>query len=236
MHPIDKAARVAGAFYLAEVLIGPFSLIYVPNKLFVTGNATATANNILAHETLFRFGIIGDLLNGVLGLFTVLALYQLLKVVDRNLAALMVVLGGAMVTPIFFVNSLNWVAALVLVHGADFLAAFTRPEQYALAMVFLRIHSQGNVVNEIFWGLWLLPFGLLVMRSGFLPRFLGIWLMVGGVAYVINSFTGLLFPHYQDLVFTISQPAILSEIAIMLWLLIKGANVKALPATAPYPR
>jgi hypothetical protein len=233
MHPIDKAARVAGALYLLAILVGPFSLIYIPTVLFVTGDATATAHNILTHEMLFRLGILGDLLAGISILFLTLALYQLLKGVDRGYAVLMVILGGLMVTPIFFLNALNWVAALLLVHGADFLAAFTQAQRYALAMLFIRLHSQGNVVNEVFWGLWLFPFGALVVRSRFLPRLLGIWLIVGGLGYLALSLAGLLFPQYEDIVFTVVQPAFLGEIAIMLWLLIKGANVRAVAASAP---
>ncbi len=204
MHPIDKAARIAGGLYLAEVIVGPFSLMYVSNALFVSGNAVATANNILAHETLFRFGIAGDLINGTLGLCTVLALYNLFKRVDRNLAALMVILGALMVTPIFYVNSLNWAAALQLV----------------------RLHSQGNIVNEVFWGLWLLPFGALVIKSGFLPRLLGIWLLVNGVAYVAVSSIGVPLPQYYETAFNLAFPALLGEIAITLWLVIMGAKVR----------
>ena len=233
MHPIDKAARVAGALYLLAIVVGPFSLIYIPTVLFVSGDATATAHNVLTHEMLFRLGIVGDLLAGVSILFLTLALYQLLKGVDRGYAFLMVILGGLMVTPIFFLNALNWVAALLLVHGADFLAAFTQAQRYALAMLFIRLHSQGNVVDEMFWGLWLFPFGILVARSRFLPRLLGVWLIVGGLGYLALSLAGLLFPQYEDIVFTVVQPAFLGEIAIMLWLLIKGANVRVLTASAP---
>ena len=230
MHPIDKAARIAGAFYLLEVLVGPFSLMYVPNALFVTGNAAATATNILAHETLFRLGIVGDLLNGTLGLCTVLALYNLFKRVDQNLAVLMVILGGLMVTPIFYVNSLNWAAALQLVHGAPYLAAFDEGQRDALAMLFIRLHSQGNIVNGVFWGLWLFPFGLLVMRSGFLPRLLGLWLLVNGFAYLVITYVGLMLPQYHDMAFNLAFPALLGEIAIMLWLLVMGANVNKVNA------
>ncbi len=215
---------------MLEVVTGPFSLIYVPNALFVSGNAVATANNILAHEMLFRLGIVGDLLNGLIGLFVVLALYRLFKEVDQSLAALMVILGGLMVTPLFFINAVNWIAALLLVRGGGFLSVFQKPQQDALAMLFIHLHSQVNVVNEIFWGLWLFPFGVLVMKSRFLPRLLGLWLIVGGFAYLVLSFTGLLAPQYQERVFQYSQPAIVGEIAIALWLLFIGARVR--PAAA----
>ena len=230
MQSPDRAARIAGAVYLVSILIGPLSLIYVPSVLFVSGNAPATASNIRAHEMLLRFGIAGDLLNGVLFLFVVLALYQLFEGVDRKLSIVMVILGGLMVTPIFFLNSLNWFAALTLAHGGTYLDAFDPAQQAALAMLFVRLHGAGNMVNELFWGLWLFPFGLLVIRSGFLPRILGYWLLLGGAAYVIVCFTGILAPEYQDRVFAYSQPGMFGEIAVVLWLLIRGARVGAVPA------
>jgi hypothetical protein len=131
-----------------------------------------------------------------------------------------------------FMNVLNNIAALTLFRGTDFLAVLDKPQRDALGMLFIRLHSQGNVINEIFWGLWLLPFGLLVMRSGFLPRILGIWLIINGFAYMILSFTGLLFPQYYNVAFNSAFPFLLGELAIMLWLVIKGAKVQPLPAPA----
>jgi hypothetical protein len=236
MHPTVKAARIAGAIYLLEILTGPFSLIYVPTVLIVSGDAAATAANtaakILSHETMFRLGILGDLYSGVISIFLVLALYRLFKDVDHPLAVLMVILGGVTVAPIFFLNSLNWIAALMLLHGGGFLTQFSTPQLNALAMFFLRLHSQGNVVNEAFWGLWLFPFGLLVMKSGFLPRLLGIWLLLGGFAYLGMNVVDILAPQYSDIAFTIAQPALFSEIAITLFLVIRGANVPPVTASA----
>jgi Domain of unknown function (DUF4386) len=232
MHPTDKAARVAGAIYLSLVFTAPLRLIYIPSALFVRGNATATADNIAAHELLFRLGIVGDLLTGTIAIFLVLALYRLLKEVDQNHAALMVILGGLMVAPIYFLNALNDVAALLLVRGTDFLSVFEKPQRDALAVLFLRLHHHGVVANEIFWGLWLFPLAVLVIRSGFLPRILGIWLIINGFAYLTISFTGLLLPQYEVMVSNIAFPALLGEVAIMLWLLIKGAKVQPLVAAA----
>jgi len=200
--------------------------MYIPSALFVRGNATATANNIAAHETLFRLGIVADLLTGTIVIFVVLALYRLLKGVDQNHAVLMVILGGLTVAPIYFVNTLNDAAALLLVRGADFLSAFDKPQRDALAMLFLRLHHHGVVANEIFWGLWLFPLAVLVYRSGFLPRFLGVWLIINGFAYLAISFTGLLLPQYENMVSNIAFPALLGEMAVMLWLVIKGADAR----------
>jgi hypothetical protein len=232
MFSTRNPGRVAGFLYLLLVVLGPIRLMYIPNTLFVRGNATATANNIAAHEWLFRLGIFSDLLGSTSAIFLVLALYQLLKGVDRNLAALMVILGALMVTPIYFLNTLNDAAALLLVRGPDFLSVFDKPQRDALAMLFLRLHHHGVVANEIFWGLWLFPFGVLVYKSRFLPRFLGMWLILGGFGYLAMSFTGLLLPRYEDMVSNIALPGGLGEIAIMLWLLIKGAKPQALQAAA----
>jgi hypothetical protein len=231
MHPTDKAARVAGALYLSMAVTAPFSLIYVPSTLIVRGNATATANNILAHETLFRLGIVADLISAVIFILVVMALYRLLSGVNKTHASLMVV-SVLVSVAVGFMDVLNNIAALTLFRGADFLAILEKPQRDALAMLFLRLHGQGIVINEIFWGLWLFPFGVLVMRSGFLPRILGSWLIVNCFAYLALSFTGLLVPQYQEMVSRITFPVLFGELAIALWLLIKGAKVQPLPAPA----
>ena len=224
MTSLSKNARVAGLLYILGSVFGVVRLIYIPNTLFVHENAAATANNIAAHESLFRFGIVCYLLCAALWIFVTLALYRLLKGVDPGLAILMVILGSLMVVPIFFVNTANDVAALLFARGADFLSVFDKPQRDAFARLFLNLHHQLDLANEIFWGLWLLPLGLLVYRSRFLPRILGVWLMVGCLGYLALSLTGLLSPPYEDKVFTYSQPFTTSELAFMLWLAIMGAK------------
>jgi hypothetical protein len=122
--------------------------------------------------------------------------------------------------------------ALMVVRGADFLSVFDKPQRDALAMLFLRLRDHQNTAAEILWGVWLLPLAILVYRSRFLPRFLSVWLTINGFAYVIISFTGLLLPQYQGKVFTFSTPALFGELAIMLWLVIKGAKPQPLDAAA----
>ena len=228
MHPTNKAARVAGAVYLSLVLTAPFSLLYVPGKLIVRGNAAATASNILTHEMLFRLCIVSELLSSVIFICLGLALYRLLSGVNKTWAGAMVALV-LVSAAVGFLNVLNYVAALTLIHGTEFLAAFETPQRYALGMLFLRLHGQGEMMNEIFWGLWLFPFGLLVFRSGFLPRFLGVWLMLACFVWVALSLIALLFPPYYEAAFKMAQPVLFAELAIMLWLLIKGAKVPTLP-------
>ncbi len=232
MSSTRNPGRVAGFLYLLLVLAGPIRLIYIPSKLFVHGNATATASNIAAHEWLFRFGIVSDLFCAVILIFLTLAFYRLFKGVDQNLAVLVVIFGGVMPALISFVGVVSDAAALMLVRGADFLSAFEKPQRDALAMLFLRLRDHQNTVAEILWGLWLFPLAILTYRSRFLPRFLGVWLTINGFAYVILSFTGELLPQYQNKVFILSQPALFGEVAFMLWLVIKGAKPPALDAAA----
>lgn len=194
MTSIRNPGRVAGCLYL---LLG-FSVIrplYIARALIVRNDAITTANNIAAHELLFRFGIAADLLTGISCILVALALYWVLKGVNRNLAVLMVILGGLMPCAIDFFNVLNDVGALLLARGADFLSVFDKPQRAALAMLFLQVHDHGFLINEIFAGLWLFPFGILVFRSVFVPRFLGVWLMFNGLAYLVISFTGILVPR-----------------------------------------
>ena len=223
MSSATNPGRFAGWLYILTSIFGFFAMGYVPDNLIVHGNAAATASNIVAHETLFRLGIAAELIGMAGFIFVADALYDLLKGVNRRHASLMVTLIVVSV-PIAFVNELNSIAALVLVRGGDFLSAFESPQRYAAAMFFLNLHGRGFVVAEIFWGLWLFPLALLVYRSRFLPRFLGVWLGLAGVAWVIVSVSGILLPQYQNNVYGYAQPAILGEIAFMLWLTIKGAR------------
>ncbi|MFZ0978776.1 MAG: DUF4386 domain-containing protein [Candidatus Acidiferrales bacterium] len=221
--------RVAGLWYLALTILGPLRLIYIPGKLFVSGNAAATVDNIAAHELLFRFGIAADLICAVILIFLVLALYRLFKGVDQNLAVQVAIFVGVMPAVIYFVGVVNDLAALTLVRGVDFLSPFDKPQRDALAMLFLQLRDHQNTAAEILWGLWLIPLAILVYKSRFLPRFLGAWLVINGLAYLTMSFTGILLSqHYQQKVFTYSQPALAGELALMLWLVIKGAKPPAL--------
>src|SRR6266699_3575944 len=231
MHPLKKAARIAGAVYLSMVVTGPFSLIYVPSKLIVRGNAAVTADNILAHQTLFNLAILADLVGQVIFICLAIALYRLLSGVNKTWAGLMVafVLVSAAVG---FLNTLNDIAALTLFRGADFLAVFDKPQRDALGMLFIRLHTQGIFIDEMFWGLWLFPFGLLVFRSGFLPRLIGGWLMINCFGYIILSVIALFFHEYYGQAFKWLQPILFGELAIMLWLLIKGAKVPVVTTTA----
>jgi hypothetical protein len=231
MTSLSKNARVAGLLYILASLVGIVRLLYIPSTLFVRGNAAATASNITAHEPLFRLGIVCYLLGGTLWLFVPLALYRLLKGVDQTLAALMVILGSLMQVPVYLFNTVTDVAALLFARGADFLSIFDKPQREAFALLSLNLHHQLDLANMMFAGLWLLPFGLLVYRSRFLPRFLGIWLMAASLPYVALSIFGFLVPGSEDKIFSWGQPLMLGELAIMLWLVIMGAKQRQSAAT-----
>jgi len=231
MHPTAKAARIAGAVYLSMVLTAPFSLIYVPTKLIVRGNAAATADNILTHETMFRLSILGELVGMVIFICLAIALYRLLSNVNKTWAMLMLAFVSVSAA-VGFLNTLNNIAAVILFRGGEFLTVLDKPQRDALGYLFIRLHSQGEFINEIFWGVWLFPFGLLVFRSGFLPRFLGVWLMLDCFAWIALSVIALFFPNYYEAAFKWLQPAFFAELVIGLWLLIRGANVRALLAEA----
>ena len=229
---ISNPGRVAGLWYLLLCVLGPLRLMYIPNKLFVSGNAAATVNNIAAHQLLFRLGIVADLACAVILIFLTLAFYRLFAGVDRNLAVQVVIFGGVMPAVVTFIGVVSDAAALMIVRGADFLSVFDKPQQDALAMLFLRLRNHQNTAAEILWGIWLLPLAILVYKSRFLPRFLGVWLVINGFAYITMSLTGVLWPQYQDKVFIFSQPALFGELALMLWLVVKGARPQTLDATS----
>src|ERR1700704_196841 len=222
MTSTRNPGRFAGLLYVLMSIPGFFALIYVPSKLIVHGNAAATASNIAASETLFRLGIACNLIGQAGFIFVALALYDLLKGVNQRHAVLMVTLILVAI-PIALLNELNAIAALTLVRGADFLSVFEKPQRDALAMLFLHLHRQEIVAAEILWGIWLFPLAILVYRSRFLPRLLGVWLIINGFSYLALSFTGLLLPQYEHMLSNITFPPILRLTAIMLWLVIKGA-------------
>jgi hypothetical protein len=221
---LQQQARAAGLLYLLIGLVAPVGLLYVPAKLIVPENAVATADNLRAFESLLRIGIASELIHQGLAVFLVLALYRLFKAVDENLARQLVILGALVSVPIAFVNVLNEIAALVLVSGADFLSAFDKSQLDALAYLVLQLHGKGITIASIFWGLWLFPFGLLVIRCGFIPRVFGALLMVAGCGYLANAVAILVLPRYEPIVSRFASPLAVAELPVILWLVIWGAR------------
>ena len=222
---IRNPGRTAGLLYGAGSVPGFFALLYVPSKVMVHGNPTATAHNIAAHEALFRWGIVADLAGQAFFILVALALYYLLKAVHRKVSLLMLVLLLVSI-PIAFLNELNSVAALLMAQGAGPLSALDESQRVVWMRLFLNLRGAGFDVAGIFWGLWLFPLGWLVYRSGFIPRILGVLLMLGCFAYLANSIASLALPQFADVVARWANPVQLVEMVFMLWLLIMGAIPK----------
>src|SRR5215472_1556586 len=225
MNSIKRQARVAGFLYLLASLPAPFGLIYVPGKLIVLNDATATANNIRASESLLRIGIGCELLSSILFILVVVALYRLFKPVNETHALTMMVLILISI-PISLLSVVNEALALTVVSGADFLSVSDTGQLSALAYILMRLHSRAILVAEIFWGLWLIPFGILIIQSRFIPRILGYLLFLAALGYLASSVTFLLLPSYGPIVDKFASQLPLCELPIILWLLIWGAKVQ----------
>ncbi len=221
-NSINKTARVAGFLYLLVAIFGAFSILYVPSTLIVPGDAATTVNNIMASESLFRLGFVSGLIAQTVQILLVLVLHQLLKPVNKNHALLMVIFALVGI-PIAMLNLLNQSVTLLLLSGADYLTVFTADQLHAQVMLFLDLQEHGVFIASIFWGLWLLPLGYLVFKSGYIPRILGVLLIIGGLGYLIDFVIFFLFPNFNA---TISQFTFLGELLLPLWLLIKGVNVE----------
>lgn len=229
MHTIQNKARFAGLLYLLVGIPSVFYLIYVPSVLIVPDDPTATVGRIMASESLFRISIVSELLGATSFIFVVLALQDLLKGVNKKYASLMVTFFAISV-PISCINVLNQIAVLGLLSGTSFLSVFDKHQLDALALAFLNLHGYGTVVAQIFWGLWLFPFGVLIFKSGFLPRILGVLLIIGCFGYIAASVTKLLFPASGHIVQMLMAPGGVAELSILLWLLIRGAKARPLDA------
>jgi len=223
MKPTKKNARIAGILYLVLIISGMFSLIYVPSELLDWGDASKTVDNISESQLLWKLGIIGNLLCFTCFIFLPLALYRLLSSVNTNYAILMVALAIVSV-PISYLNIVNYIDVVSIINSVEFLELYTREQLGFEVMSLLETYDNGNKVVYIFWGFWLFPFGYLVYKSGFLPKFFGIMLMLGCFGYLSDFIGYFLFEGYGKTIFaTIAGiPSSIGEIGICLWLLIVG--------------
>lgn len=226
LSPLKKTARLAGLLWFLNVVTQAFNLIYIRSNVIVSGDATATAGNIMASEFLFRTAIVSGLFSHLFFFFLGLTLFHLFKEVNKRLAT--VLLASVMIAvAIAVVNTLNHFGALLVLSQADFLKVFNSEQHNAMAFIFLRLaNSSGQGFLEIFWTPYYFSFGLLVIRSRFLPKIFAILLMIMGVGFAINIFEKLLFPQFYPVVFTqlAMMGGALGGIPTILWLLIKGAK------------
>ena len=222
MNSIQKTARMAGFFYFLYVLITIPSDV-CRDRFIVPGNAAATANNIMASEWLFRLSFMGDLLSAVFFLLAAWALYMLLKSVNKDLALLFLLLnlGGVAV---YSFNLLNQFAAVLLLSGADYLNVFQADQLQALAMFFLNLRQNGYWIAQVFFGAWLFPLGYLVFKSGFLPRILGVVMMIHFVGWLMTTLQFFLFPGFGEIIYFTGPLGFISEVGLTFWLLIKGVK------------
>jgi hypothetical protein len=217
----QKTARITGVLYLIIFCLGIFAELLVRQNLIVPSDAATTVNNIKASESLFRLALVSDLIRHTFLIMLPLILYKLLKIVNKNIALLMVILASIGVT-IAFINELNQCAVLLLLSGANYLNAFEADQLLAQVNFFIDLHKYGEFIAQ-FLGVWLLPLGYLVFKSGFLPRILGLLLMVSSFGYLMGAILFFLFMDYAEI---FSLFAFLGELLFALWLLIKGVNVE----------
>lgn len=225
MDSLRGTARAAGLLYVLVAVLTPFVLLYVPGRLYVQGDASATVANILANQGLLVASIAVGLVSQVLFVLVILALFRLFAGVDRPLAVVMVALILLQV-PLSLVGMGNEAATLQFVRGGEFLNVFGEPQRDALVMFMVNVDRQSVLVSQFFWGLWLLPLGALVIRSKFLPWFLGFWLILNGLAYVALTAIGLAAPEARAIAFNVAMPFMFGELVFAIWLLVIGVRFK----------
>ena len=220
----NTTARLAGLFYLLVVITGIFHLLYVPSQLIQWSDPLTTINNIKSSELLFRFGIVVGVVSFVFYLILPFILFELFKVVHKKMALLMVILAVVSV-PISLFNMVAKINVLTLLSDAEYLKLFSAEQIQVQVMLLLKSYNNGIAILRIFWGLWLFPFGYLAYKSGYIPRILGVSLMLGCFGYIIYFFSRLLFPEVSIPGF-VGWPASFGEIGTCLWLLIMGVKDK----------
>jgi len=229
---LRKKSRIAAFWYLLVTLTGPFVLIYLPSRFIVPGDAATTLANITAGQALFRLGIVVEFVSAVCFLLTGLALYELFKAVDKGQARIMAALVVVSV-PVGFFSTLFQIALLRLGSGADYLKALAPGQLQSLAMAFLDMQKQSNFIAQIFWGLWLLPLGILVIKSGFFPKILGALQEIACFGYLAGCLAFFLFPGAYAKINPIANIMAFGELPFILWLVVVGARLKSPREAAP---
>ena len=230
---LNKAAKIAGIGYVIIFVLGIFANFFIFTGLIVKGDAAATANNILANTTLFRTGIASWIIVLIFDIIIAWALYIFLKPVNKNLS-LLTAWFRLVYVAIFGITQLNLIFVLILLSGADFLSFFNTNQLQALALLFLDGHNYGFLIGLVFFGIHLFLISYLILKSGYIPKILGILLILSALGYLLDSFANFLLPNYADyqtiFLLLVAVPGIVGELSLTLWLLIKGTKVQ--PVTA----
>ena len=224
-NSIKKTARIAGVLYLIMIIAGGFAEAFVREGLTVSGDAVATAHNILASEQMYRFGFVADLLVIICSTFLTLIFYILFKPVNRNLS-LLALIFSIVATAVMAINLLNQLAPLLLLHKTSYLKAFTIEQLQTLSLFFLNLQQQGYGISLLLFAFYFPIIGWLVYKSNFIPRIIGILYTLAGVGYLTNSLAMFLFPHLAANLFPyVLLPAFIGEVSMSIWLIVKGINV-----------
>ncbi len=221
MFSIKNLARITGATYLLMIPFGVLGILYVPSAIFVHNDMVATVGNIIANKQMFHFSIFASLVVQLIQIVLVLLLYKLLSHASKTAGILMI----AFIIPavsIAMLNEVNLLAISSLVSGATYTASFTAEQIQGLVGLLFEMHQAGVFVAQIFWGIWLFPMGYLVYHSGYIPRFIGVLLMIGCFGYLADS---LFFVLNIDIRFTISEFTFLGEVLLPLWLIFKASDI-----------
>ena len=217
-------ARIGGVLYLIIIIAGALGEIFIRGKLIVSGDALSTASHIMASQSLWRIGIAGDLLMHVCDVPLMLIFYVLLRPVNKNLA-LLALLFNLIQTAVLVLNKLNLLMPTFILGNADYLKAFEPNQLSALAYVFIKAHDYGFAIGLIFFGFACLMYGYLLFKSSYFPRTLGILMAIAGLSYLVNSFTLILAPAYAGMVFPVLVLALIGELSLCLWLILKGVDL-----------
>jgi hypothetical protein len=222
MFPNKKTARIAGLLYLLMAAFGLAAEVSFRQKIFASNDITVTANNILSNILLYRAGITSDTLMALCYLLTAMALYKLLCSVDKNLAAVMVIFATAGSVLLMF-NILNEIAPLYILNGNDYLSTFNSSQRQSLAMLFYHLYEHGYMIGQVFFALWVLPLGVLIYKSRFIPKVLGVLFVTETIFGFMSVIVHFLVPNGM-LETLLLLPGTIAEILLMFWLLIRGIN------------
>ncbi len=221
-YSIKATARIAGILYFLQIPLGVFGIIYIPQVLFVPNDLSTTVSNILSNESMFRMSIVSAIVCALITVLTAYFIHKVLKPVDKTLAKLIVIFTY-IVAPITMLNELNHIAILLILKKAEIRTAFSTNQIHSAIRFFIELHNYGLQIAHIFFGLWLLPMGYLVIKSGYIPKIIGYLLLVTCLGYLVDFVMFFLFPDFD---FKLSEYTWLGEVLMVLWLLIRGVNLK----------
>jgi Domain of unknown function (DUF4386) len=222
---INKTARIGGIIYFIIIVAGVYGEMFVRSRLIVSGDAAATANNIISSQLLWRTGIATDLVMHICDIPLMLIFYLLVKPVNKNLA-LMALLFNLIQTAVLVANKLNLVVALFPLGDASYLNSFGAQQLYTLTYLSLRAHRYGFGIGLIFFGFTCIIVGYLIFKSDYLPKIFGVLMQVAGSSYLINSFALIIAPSFADMLFPfILLPPFIGELSLCLWLIFKGVKL-----------